>query len=160
MSLVAVCPPATKKESEENEVRLKYIVYQLSEFMLDQIVDMWTSQKELGTFHETYVYVRFPYYLACLVNGLSIGMSEASVGAHNFKSWICCEGRAVVPKAPPQIGQWEICIGGKKVPALTKEELARVQAKQEGSWESMFNARVQAQQQNIIRKEYYQQAYL
>ena len=64
-------------------------------------------------------------------------------------------------KAPAEIGLWEICIGGKKVPALTKDDLARVQAKQEGTWESRFNnARVQAQQQNIIRKEYYQQAYL
>ena len=34
VSLVVVCPPATEQEAKENEVRLKYIIYQLSEFML------------------------------------------------------------------------------------------------------------------------------
>ena len=97
--------------------------------------------------------MRFPYYLTGLVKSFATGVSEVSVGAHEFKAWICYDGRAVVPKAPPEIGQWEICIGGKKVPALTKEDLARVQAKQEGTWESRFNARVQAQQQNTIRKD-------
>ena len=71
----------------------------------------------------------------------------------NSRPGFAVMGRAVVPKAPAESGQWEICIGGKKVPALTKEDLARVQAKQEGTWESRFNARVQAQQQNTIRKD-------
>ena len=119
-----------------------------------------TSMQEIGTVHETCVYVRFPFYLACHVRSLSIGMSVVSVGAHEFKAWICYDGRAVVPKAPPEIGQWEICIGGKKVPALTKEELASVQAKKEGTWESRWRDRMQAQNINTIRKQYYQQAYL
>ena len=101
MSMVVVCPPATKQEAEENEVRLKYIVYQLSEFMLDQIVDMWTSLNELGTFHETYVYVRFPYYIAMLVKSLSIGVNEASVGTHKFKATVSYEGRHDTPRAVP-----------------------------------------------------------
>ena len=104
--------------------------------------------------------MRFRYYLTGLVKSLATGVSEVSVGAHEFKAWICYEGRSVAPQAPPEIVQWEIAIGRKKIPALTKEDLARVQAKQEGSWESRFNARVQAQQQNTIRKAYYQQAYL
>ena len=83
--------------------------------------------QEIGTVHETCVYVRFPFSLACHVKSLSVGMSVVSVGAHEFKAWICYDGRAVVPKAPPEIGQWEICVGGKTVPALTKEDLASVQ---------------------------------
>ena len=114
MSLVVVCPPATEQEAKENEVRLKYIIYQLSEFMLDQIVDMWTSHKELGGIGETYVYVRFPYYIATLVKSLSIGVNEASVGSHKFKASVCYEGRHDMPRALPQIDQWVLCIGGRR----------------------------------------------
>ena len=116
---------------------------------------IFTSRKEIGAVHEAYVYVRFPYYLTGLVKSLATGVSEVSVGAHEFKAWICYDGRAVVPKAPAEIGQWEICIGGKKVPALTKEDLASVQAKQEGNWVSRWSDRMQAQQLNTIRRAYY-----
>ena len=104
--------------------------------------------------------MRFPFYLAGHVRSLAIGVSEVSVGARDFKAWICYDGRAVAPKAPPEIGQWEICIGGKKVPALTKEDLASVQAKKEGTWESRWRDRMQARNINTVRKQYYKQAYL
>ena len=82
--------------------------------------------------------MRFPYYLACLVKSLSIGVNEASVGSHKFKASVCYEGRAEVPRALPQIAHWELCIGGRKVPELTKEELERVTAKPQGTWESRW----------------------
>lgn len=114
------------------------INYQLSEYMLDQIVETCTSQKEFGGIGETRVYVRFQYYLACLVKSLSIGVNEASVGSHKFKASVCYEGRVEAPRALPQIAQWELCIGGRKVPAVTKEELSRVTAKPEGNGESRW----------------------
>lgn len=90
VSMVVVCPAAKdQQESEVNEVRLKWMTFQLSEFMHDQIVEIVTSRKEIGTLHETYVYVMLPYYLTRLVKSLAIGVSEVSVGAHEFKAWIC-----------------------------------------------------------------------
>ena len=88
------------------------MIFQLSEFMHDQIFEIVTSRKEIGRLHETYA--MFPYYLTGLVKSLAIGVSEVSVGAHELKAWIRYDGRAVVPKAPAEIGQWEICIGGNK----------------------------------------------
>ena len=126
------------------------MILQLSEFMHDQIVGIITSRKEIGTVHETYVYVRFPYYIAMRVKSLSIGVNEASVGSHKFKASVCYEGRHDMPRALPQIDQWELCIGGRKVPELTKEELSRVTAKPEGTWESRWQERERAKQQNIM----------
>ena len=77
-----------QQESEVNKVRLKWMIFQVSEFMHDQIIDIFTSRKEIGTVHETYVYVGFPYYLTGLVKSLATGVSEVSVGAHESKAWI------------------------------------------------------------------------
>ena len=106
VSMVVVCPAAeNQQESKVNEVRLKWMIFQLSEYLHDEIIEIVTSMQEIGTVHETCVYVRFPFYLACHVRSFSTGISAVSVGAHEFKSWICDDGRAVVPKAPPEIGQ-------------------------------------------------------
>ena len=83
-----------------------------------------------------------------LVKSLSIGVNEASVGSHKFKASVCYEGRHDMLRALPQIDQWELCIGGRKVPGLTQEELERVTAKPEGTWESSWQERVHAKKQN------------
>ena len=48
-------------------------------------------------------------------------------------------------KASPVIEQWDIVIGGNKIPALTKEDVATIRANAGESVESRFNARSKAQ---------------
>ena len=62
--MVVVCPCAQHKQQiQANEVRLRFVIAQLSQFLYDQIIDVFTSRKEVGTVNETFVYVRFPYYM-------------------------------------------------------------------------------------------------
>ena len=56
-------------------------------------------------------------------------------------------------KASPVIEQWDIAIGGNKIPALTKEDVATISTNAGESFESRFNERVEAQKQNTVSKD-------
>ena len=87
--------------------------------------------------------MRFPYYLTVPhVETLALMLSEITVGAHKFRASISYDGRSKVNKPSPVVGHWEIAIGGKKIPALTNEQLDRVQAQAGKSFESSFNDRL------------------
>ena len=75
-------------------------------------------------------------------------LSELYVGAHHFRASISYDGRKpVMHKALPVIEQWDIVIGGNKIPALTKEDVATIRAKARESFESSMNEQIEAQLQ-------------
>ena len=84
---------------------------------------MFTSRKEIGSIGETYVYVRFPYYLAEDAQSLAAQLGHTKTGAHQFSAFLTFEGRSKVKSRNWQIPQWDLVVGGHKLPALSKEQV-------------------------------------
>ena len=154
VTMVVVCPPCpNKKEMYANEARLKIVIRQLKEFLYGQICDLWTSRNEIGSINESFVYVRFPYYLTEHVMTLATALSQVNVGPHQFRASVTYDGRAKLTKSIAVVEQWEIEIAGHKIPALSREELAAVSAQPRASYEQQYKMRTESDKTNTFSKD-------
>ena len=152
--MVVVCPPCpNKRDMYVNEERLKIVIRQLAEFLHSQIVDIFTSRKEIGSINESFVYVRFPYYLTNDVITLATALSQLNVGPHSFKASVTYDGRAKLTKHFAVVEQWDIEIAGRKIPAISSEELADISAEQYASYEQQYNMRSETEKNNTFRMD-------
>ena len=111
------------EEMQKMEQFLKMLIYKIDKHLFNQIVDIYTSRKEIGTVGETTVMCRWPIYLGIPVQNLAATLNITAVGSHQFKAWTSFEGRSKVPRAAP-VDQWSnVTIGGRKVAELTADEL-------------------------------------
>ena len=145
VNMVVVCPPCKDERiMHMNEQRLKIVIKQINEFLHGQIADIFTSRKEIGQVSESFVYVRFPYYLAEHVMTLATALSQVNVGTHQFRASVTYDGRAKLTKSIAVVEQWEIEIAGHKILPLSREELATISA-QPASYEQQYNMRIEAE---------------
>ena len=94
ISLVATAPPAENKDAYCNERRLLIAIYQCDPSLKGMWQDIWTSIKEIGTWSETFIYVRYPYHLGERLQKLCKVLSTLSVENHKFSAKVVTEGRA------------------------------------------------------------------
>ena len=77
ITMVVTAPPAKdQKEAADNEDRLRCAIFQVDQYLHEQMVDLWTSREEIGGLHETYIYVRWPYHFGCQVKALAVCLSQ------------------------------------------------------------------------------------
>ena len=117
------------------------------------IVEVWTSRKEISTVSESFVYVRFPYYLTEQVSTLATAMSQACVGSHQFRASVYYDGRAKISKNIAVIDQWQIDIAGIKIPAIPSEELAAVSDNPNASFEQKYQIRTESEKTNTFSND-------
>ena len=155
VTMVVVCPSCpNKKEMYNNEARLKIVIKQLKEFLHGQICDLWTSRNEIGSINESFVYVRFPYYLTEQVQTLATSLSQVNVGPHQFRASVTYDGRKKLTRPAPVVQQWDIEIAGNKIPALPREELASDSAEPPASFELQYKMRIESEKKtNFSRDE-------
>ena len=105
---------------------MRCAIYKLDKFLWADLVDLWTSVQEIGTMHETYIYCRFPYHLAKQVKKLAVCLSTLEAGgSHKFTAKVTYEGRKQLNYWPvATIEPWELTCNGKKLPAMTHEDIA------------------------------------
>ena len=154
VNMVVVCPPcADKRIMKMNEQRLKILVKMINDFLYGQIADIFTSRMEIGQVSESFVYVRFPYYLAEQVMTLATALSQVSAGSHQFRASVYYDGRAKISKSIAVIEQWEIEIAGFKIPAIPREELAAVSDQPHASFEQKYQMRTESEKTNTFSKD-------
>ena len=151
VSMVVICPPCGDTHiMKMNEQRLRIVIKQINEFLYGQIADIFTSRKEIGQVSQSFVYVRFPYYLAEQCNTLATALSQMSVGSHQFKASVTYDGRAKISKSIAVVEQWDIEIAGHKIPSIPMEELAAVSNQPHTSFEQQYKMRTESEKNNTF----------
>ena len=151
VSMVVICPPCGDTHiMKMNEQRLRIVIKQINEFLYGQIADIFTSRKEIGQVSQSFVYVRFPYYLAEQCNTLATALSQVSVGSHQFKASVTYDGRAKLTKSIAVVEQWDIEIAGHKIPSIPVEELAAVSNQPHTSFEQQYKMRTESEKNNTF----------
>ena len=151
VNMVVVCPScADERIMRLNEQRLKLVIRQINEFLHGQIADIFTSRKEIGQVSQSFVYVRFPYYLTNDVMTLATALSQVNVGPHFFKASVTYDGRAKLTKHFAVVEQWDIEIAGRKIPAISSEELADISAEQYASYERQYFMRSETEKNHTF----------
>ena len=129
--MVVTCPSAADEDQmKKNESDLRKMIFKLDKNMIQYLLDVYTSRKEIGQTRETTVYCRFPIYMTQSVHNIAAMLRMAKVGSHQFDAFVNFDGRAKICKQPED--HWSnVTIGGRPVQALSAEELAN------NSWQQL-----------------------
>ena len=126
MSMCVTGPPAyDADEARKNENKLRCAIYCLDKWLHREMVDVWTSVKEIGTFHETYIYCRWPYHLATQVDRLAVSLATFDAGgSHKFQAEMTYDGRKNLSVwRAATIEPWQLTCNGKVMPAMSQEDI-------------------------------------
>ena len=126
ISLVATGPPAKDtEEAKDNEQRLLMALYQCDPSLTGWHQDHWTSVKEIGTLHQTSIYVRYPYHMGEKLHKVCQVLSTATIDdTHKFTARVITEGRAKLHHPPAEVKPWQLQINGQQLAALDAEDIA------------------------------------
>ena len=84
--LVTAPPAATKDIADENEKRLLILIHQCDQTLKGWWQDIWTSKEEIGTVSQTYIYVRYPWWMGEQLQKLCHVLNTISVQTHKFSA--------------------------------------------------------------------------
>ena len=134
-SMVVKAPPANDHaEATANEDKLRMMIYRVDQWLNEEIVDVWTSVKELGGLQQTFIYVRFPYHLAYAIKNLALCINAFDVDTHKFFARVIFEGRAKLSHpARRNLQEWELSINGNKLAPMTAAEMAEATTEPTGT---------------------------
>ena len=139
ISLVVTGPPANNSnEAYSNERRLLIALYQCDPSLAGLWQDIWTSQQEIGTLSQTFIYVRYPYHMGKMLQKVCQVLSTVSVENHTFSARVTTEGRAKLHHHHAEVQPWQLCINGQKLAALDAEEIAAATKRQPATCEDRF----------------------
>ena len=87
---------------------------------------------------QTYIYVRYPYYMGQKLQKVCKALSTVSVDTHKFSARVVLEGRAKIHHSGADVKPWQLHINGQKLAALDAEEITAATKMQPAACEEGF----------------------
>ena len=80
--MVVTCSSAADEDQmKKNESDLRKLIFKIEKEMINILLDVYTSRKEIGQTRETTVYCRFPIYMTQSVHNIAALLRMTKVGS-------------------------------------------------------------------------------